>query len=181
MAPTVAGIRKDHVARYRWAARKLPARARVVDFACGCGYGTQILAEAQFGVTGYDNSEEALAYAREHYPRGHYKLADGRCPLRVFDAAVCFETIEHVDNPIELLQSLTGGYLLLASVPNQDLIPHDSSFAFHHRHYTRSEFEELLGLAGWGVAEWWGQKDRESDVARNVNGRTLIAVARRAI
>lgn len=179
VAPTLDGIRRDHVARYTWAASKLPAESRVVDFACGVGYGTQILVDAGHKATGFDKDRDAIAYARTFYGRAQFRQADGFCPLKSFDAAVCFETIEHVEDPHELLRSLRGGHLLLASVPNEDVIPWGDGFAFHHRHYTKSEFEQLLFDAGWGVTEWWGQDGPESDVARNVNGRTLIAVAER--
>jgi SAM-dependent methyltransferase len=180
VAPTLGGIRLDHVARYRWAARTLPARSRVVDFACGIGYGTQILAEAGHDANGYDKAADAIAYGSKFYPAGRLRLADGECPLRAFDAAVCFETIEHVEDPRPLLRSLARGKLLLASVPNEDVMPYGDGFAFHYRHYTRGEFEELLNECGWTVREWWGQKGPESEVERDLNGRTIIAVAERA-
>lgn len=180
VAPTLDGIRADHVARYQWAVGKIAANSRVVDFACGVGYGSQILAEAGHNVTGYDQSPEALQYARTFYPKAEYRQADGVCPLKVFDVAVCFETIEHVDDPLTLLESFSGAKTLLASVPNEDVVPFGDGFAFHHRHYTRDEFAELLTEAGWSAVEWWGQKGAESDVERDVNGRTLIAVCERA-
>ena len=37
VAPILDGIRGDHLARYRWAARTLSPRSRVVDVACGVG------------------------------------------------------------------------------------------------------------------------------------------------
>lgn len=180
IAPSLDGIRRDHVARYEFAAKRLPEKSRVVDFACGVGYGTQILADAGHKTTGYDKSIEAIAYAKRFYGRAEFRQAKDTCPLRSFDAAVCFETIEHVENPVALLQSLRGGRILLASVPNEDVIPYGLGFAFHHQHYTKGEFEYLLNICGWKVSEWWGQLDDGSDVERDVNGRTLIAVCERA-
>lgn len=179
VAPSLDGIRRDHVARYEWAAERLPARSRVVDFACGVGYGTQLLADAGHVATGYDQSAEAVGYARKFYPRAEYRQARDTCPLRQFDAAVCFETIEHVDDPHALLESLRGGNLLLASVPNEAVMPFGAGFAFHKRHYTRGQFAELLAETGWRPVEWWGQRDDQSSVERDLEGRTLIVVAER--
>lgn len=179
VAPTLSGIRRDHVARYEWAASVLPARSTVVDFACGIGYGTQILSDAGHGAIGYDKSSEAVGYARKFYPRASYHRADGACPHASFDAAVCFETIEHVEDPITLLRSLRPAKLLLASVPNESVMPYGAGFAFHHRHYTKDEFRELLHAAGWIVREWYGQLGDESEVEFGLEGRTLIAVCDR--
>ncbi|MBK8916483.1 MAG: class I SAM-dependent methyltransferase [Phycisphaerales bacterium] len=179
VAPTLSGIRRDHVARYEWAASVLPARSVVVDFACGVGYGTQLLADAGHTATGYDKSSEAVGYARKFYPRATYHRADGICPAGAFDAAVCFETIEHVDDPVALLRSLRPAKLLLASVPNESVLPYGAGFAFHHRHYTKDEFLELLHAAGWIVREWYGQAGDESEVERGIEGRTIIALCDR--
>src|SRR3954467_14298237 len=67
VAPTLEGIRADHVARYQFAAQLLKKPTRVIDFACGVGYGSKILADAGHFVYGYDRDPEAIAYAREHY------------------------------------------------------------------------------------------------------------------
>lgn len=180
IAPTTAGIRRDHVARYEWAANTLPARSRVVDFACGVGYGTQILAEAGHTATGYDKCPEAVAYAEKFYGRkATFRQAADECPLRAFDAAVCFETLEHVKDPARLLRSLRPARLLIASVPNENVIPFGAGFAFHHRHYTPREFSQLLVESGWTPVEWWTQEGPESEVEPGVGGRTIIAVCHR--
>ena len=67
VAPTLDGIRRDHVARYEWAAKIIPAGSRVIDFACGVGYGTRVLCDAGHAAFGYDIDTEAHAYAVDHY------------------------------------------------------------------------------------------------------------------
>lgn len=188
VAPTAAGIRRDHVARYEWAAKRLPARSRVIDFACGVGYGTDILAAAGHMAFGADCDRGALAYARTHY-RGNgaeFIERDGNRPAAIAaaGAAVCFETIEHINDPLPLLKALhKAAPLLLASVPNEDEFPWQradgTNVAFHYRHYTRAQFEALLNASGWNVTEWWGQVGPRSGVTKNCKGRTLIAVAMR--
>lgn len=181
VAPTVDSIRRDHVARYEWAARYLDKRCgTIVDAACGVGYGTNILAKQGFEVVGIDRDKEAIAYARKHYRHTHARFAQadvGKFEFANVDAAVCFETIEHIENPAALLEALKAP-LLLASVPNEDVFPW-AGHAFHERHYTKPEFEQLLNSTGWHVTEWYGQQGPESEVERDCQGRTLIAVAKR--
>ena len=199
VSPTLDGIRRDHVARYEWAAQMLPKASRVIDFACGVGYGTRVLADAGHHARGFDNDEEALAYAREHYALNYawqpdsttngpaaFTRADGNAPgeLGEYAAAVCFETIEHIEDPRPLLQALrTSALLLLASVPNEDVMPWRMApgvvTAFHFRHYTKAEFNALLLECGWRVTQWHGQAGPESEVEPEINGRTLIAVCER--
>lgn len=190
VAPTLDGIRRDHVARYEFAARILPAGSRVIDFACGIGYGTRVLADAGHAARGYDIDAEALAYANEHYrhPGGRtdFSLGNGNAPgeLGEYDAAVCFETVEHLEDPRPLLKALRiSAPRLLVSVPNEEVMPYEISpgvvTAFHYRHYTKHEFNALLQECGWRVTEWHGQAGPESEVEANMSGRTLIAVAQR--
>lgn len=182
VSPTLDGIRRDHVARYEWAEAQIEG-ASVVDLACGIGYGSRILASGGLNVVGMDVDSEAIAYARKHYshPRARFEQRDGAKPgaLGKYDFAVCFETIEHIEDPSPLLKALRQSALgLLASVPNEDVFPFGNGVAFHHRHYTRGQFEALLNECGWGVEAWYGQIGPESEVEPNVDGRTLIAVCK---
>jgi len=188
VAPTREGIRRDHVARYEWAAKYLNTYlggpGKVIDAACGVGYGAQWLAEQGFEVVGVDRDAEALAYAATHYAhaRTFYcndDLADPGLTVKR-DAAVCFETIEHIKDPLPLLRWLhKSAPVLLASVPNQDVFPWRGHL-FHHRHYTQRQFAKLLAEAGWQVDDWWGQFGPESEVEHGRMGRTIIAVCRHA-
>ena len=186
VAPTREGIRRDHVARYEFAARGIGHGKRVLDVACGVGYGSHLLTENGCTVLGMDRSGEALAYAAKHYqhPRCAWLQADAaRLGLHVgqFDAVVCFETIEHIEDPLPMLKAVRQmAPLLVASVPNEAVFPHGGRIKFHHRHYTRAEFKELLNAAGWAVTSWHGQVGPESEVEMDVEGRTLVAVCEAA-
>ena len=188
VAPSKEGIRRDHVARYEFVAARLPAKSRVIDFACGVGYGTRMLA-ANGWAYGYDCDEEALVYADRHYAAAgtFFVKADGNAPgeLPEVDVAVCFETIEHLKDPRPLLRALhKSAPVLYASVPNEDVMPFEyapgKTYAYHFRHYTAQQFAMLLEECGWVVTGWHGQHGPESDVAPGVNGRTLVAACRRA-
>jgi len=185
VASSLDGIRRDHVARYRWAAKQLPANSCVLDVACGIGYGSKILADAGHQVDAVDRDAEAIAYAKRHYrgKRIRYECADLAAlqkDEKTCDAVVCFETIEHLQDPLPALKKFRAlAPLLIASVPNETVFPY-RGYKFHHRHYTREQFAELLNQAGYAVTEWHGQRGPESEVDSNIEGRTTIVVAKRA-
>src|ERR671919_291939 len=77
----------------------------VVDMACGEGYGVDVLARRARRVIGVDANPEAHEHARLKYTR------PGVCFVRELvedydepcDAVVFLQTIEHVQNPGEIL------------------------------------------------------------------------------
>ena len=77
-------VRYQHLERYRWAA-KFVAGKRVLDVACGTGYGTAILANAgATQVDGFDCSPEAVAFARKDVALAQcsVRCGDSRPPAR---------------------------------------------------------------------------------------------------
>jgi SAM-dependent methyltransferase len=188
VAPDVSGIRRDHVARYEWVAARLPKGSRVLDLACGVGYGSHILAKAGHTVIGVDASQEAIAYARKHYAHLNASYVCSKADdvhvgsYEPIDAIVSFETIEHLADPAPLLGHWADyADSLYASVPNETVFPHGGRIKFHHRHYTRDQFNALLTSNGWATLEWHGQAGPHSEVEPGIEGRTLIAVARSAM
>jgi len=190
VGPTMADIRRDHVARYQFAASMITQGSDVIDYACGIGYGCRILADAGIHAVGFDIDKEALEYGNQHYAGADtsVQLCEGNANkpgyLGTFDAAVCFETIEHLQDPRPLLLSLNqAAPLLICSVPNEDVFPFEfepgKTIKYHHRHYTKHELNKLLQSCGWRVTEWHGQIGTESSVEPDVNGRFLIAVCKR--
>ena len=116
-----------HLARYFFASQyALPGR--LLDIACGVGYGTQLLAKKTLGITeaiGVDLSHEAIDYALKNYSQynTHFihedatKFVDRKC----FDTIVSLETIEHLPHPLDflhhILQFLKPGGVFIGSVP----------------------------------------------------------------
>jgi len=127
--------------RYNWAKNiilsklGLTAPKTILDIACGSGYGTHMLADLPNShVCGVDCSVKATGFARENWsgnntsfctsdidvfiqgaklntPRG----LDGK---KAYDAVVCFETLEHLENWPQTLEKLKGAAdLVLVSVP----------------------------------------------------------------
>ena len=158
----------EHWHRYHFAAR-WAAGKRVLDVACGEGYGSALLARHAARVTGVDISEEAVAHARKAYEAlGNVEFACAPCtrlPLddASIDLAVSFETIEHIAEQAEFLDELArvlapGGVLVL-SCPNKLEYSDKRGFAneFHVKELYREELEALLA-ARFPVAEWYGQR-----------------------
>lgn len=183
VATRIEDVRADHTARYEWAAKTLPEGSYVIDLGCGVGYGARIMAEAGHKVFAVDVDMQTIAFAREHFAHENVEYIAGAAEgvyLPKADAAVCFEMIEHVADPLPMLQALHKVTpRLLASVPNEEVFPW-KGYAFHHRHYTPSEFRGLLARAGFEVEWTGGQAGPESPVEPDVNGRTLVVTARRA-
>jgi 2-polyprenyl-3-methyl-5-hydroxy-6-metoxy-1,4-benzoquinol methylase len=182
VAPTVAGIRGDHVARYRFAAARWGEGAAVLDAGCGIGYGARLLAEAGAAVYAWDVDAEAIAYARAHYEHRaiRWSVAD-LCEVTCRQAthAIAFEILEHLARPGAALVRFPDQ--LIASMPNGAIVPKMPGRYVHHvRHYTPEELACLLAGAGYQVAEWWSQTTTEDGpLVPGTRGRTIIAVAER--
>jgi SAM-dependent methyltransferase len=141
-------VHAEHLARYHCAAQ-LARDRRVLDAACGDGYGTAILAGAGArSVIGVDLSVDAVEHARGRYA-SDFQVADiAALPFEddTFDLVVSFETIEHVDDAPRVLAEfrrvLAGEGILVISTPNkqQYLVENE----FHTREFTHDEFASLL-------------------------------------
>jgi len=128
------GERSDaHVIRYQWACQFIRPGDRVLDAACGLGYGGHVVRSLTraSSVIGMDGSEYAVDYANRCYAedqgRGSYVCgflpeALSGYPDASFDVVISFETLEHVEDPKGLLKEfhrlLTPGGRVIVSVPN---------------------------------------------------------------
>lgn len=158
----------EHWHRYHFAARW--ARGlRVLDVACGEGYGSALLARSAAQVTGVDVSGPAIAHARSAYaamPNLAFEEAScTRLPLADAsrDLVVSFETIEHIEAQEafldEVARVLAPGGLLLISSPNKLEYSDKRGFAneFHVKELYREELERLL-RRHFPATAWYGQK-----------------------
>ena len=174
-------IRGDHLQRYFFAANRIRQR-KVLDLACGCGYGSWILHGAGNEVTGVDIEAEAIAYAKRYYQGPTYLCQAGEETKGEFDALVTFETLEHLANPQAVLS--VQAPLVIASVPNEERYPFDAKTFQgdkypHLRHYTPKEFEDLLESAGFKVRERFCQPTKNGEIQEGTDGLFLIYVANR--
>ena len=142
-------VHAEHLVRYRLAARLAGSR-RVLDIACGEGYGSAMLAAAgATSVVGVDVDARTVELAASRYPDARYACADiGALPFDdgAFELVASFETIEHVREPERALDELARvtapGGLLVISTPNKRSYLVENEF--HEREFTSEEFLDLL-------------------------------------
>ncbi len=144
----------EHFHRYVLAG-ELGSGKRVLDAACGEGYGSAHLARSAQTVIGVDISQEAIDHAKNCYRADNleFRLADV-CHLPFkddeFDCVVSFETLEHLEDQSGLLKEFRrvlepGGFLLISS-PDKAIYTdlHQNENEFHVRELYRDELEVLL-------------------------------------
>ncbi len=98
-----------HLVVYEWIRARVGG-LRVVDMACGEGYGTEVLARTAAEAVGVDANPEAYEHAHAKYGRPGVRFE--RALIDAFsepcDAVVFLQTIEHVTNPGEILRHFAG-------------------------------------------------------------------------
>jgi len=176
-------IRADHVKRYLFATIGMTEGETVLDLACGCGYGSFLMHGTGAKVTGMDIEPEAIAYCNKHYQGPEYLCQRAEDTKGTWDKLVMFETLEHLDSPLEILRAIDVG-IIIASVPNQAVAPFNPKvFKFdkypHRRHYTPEDFESLLTSAGFEIVDRHCQHDRAGEVFTGTNGMFLIYTGKR--
>lgn len=143
---------RRHLAVYEWIAERVGGQ-RVVDLACGEGYGTAVLARRAAHVVGVDANPEAHEHARLKYSGDRVSFERDLVETWTgdVDAVVFLQTIEHVQAPEALLDHI--GTLLgetgvaYVSTPNVLTLAGPSAThsgnPWHVREYTPAEFEAL--------------------------------------
>jgi 2-polyprenyl-3-methyl-5-hydroxy-6-metoxy-1,4-benzoquinol methylase len=140
---------RRHLVVYEWIATRVGG-LRVLDMACGEGYGADLLARGAASVVGVDANPEAYEHARLRYGRANLRFE--RALIETYgapaDALVCLQTIEHVQDPDAVLahfRSLAG--VVYLSTPNVlTLAPKGaerSGNPWHVREYRAEEFRGL--------------------------------------
>jgi SAM-dependent methyltransferase len=146
---------RRHLAVYRWISGRCPEK-RIVDMACGEGYGAAVLAREAREVVGVDANPDASEHARLKYRLGNLRFV--RALVEQFeegapyDAIVFLQTVEHIREPERLLERfgelLNPGGEFYVSTPNRlTLAPpgaERSDNPWHVREYTEQEYLALL-------------------------------------
>jgi SAM-dependent methyltransferase len=162
------GVRNDlfvaHESVYHFATRFAVGR-RVLDAACGTGYGSHILASAgATDVLGLDLNPRRIRYAARSFRAPNLRYCVGDCnvlrlPRPGVDFIVSSNTLEHLAHPTRFLsaaaEALAIGGHLLAVVPPV-LSEHDVAV-----HATNSYHESALSLRAWAdlfAASGWSHR-----------------------
>jgi 2-polyprenyl-3-methyl-5-hydroxy-6-metoxy-1,4-benzoquinol methylase len=145
---------RRHLAVYEWIGARVLG-ARVIDMACGEGYGAEVLSRSAAAVVGLDANPEAHAHARARYVRENLRFERGLVETHgdrdSYDAVVFLQTIEHLLEPQQVLEHfrslLAPGGRAYVSTPNVlTLAPRGASRSdnpWHLREYRHEEFRSL--------------------------------------
>lgn len=119
--------RRFHLARYEFASQYCEGK-RVLDGACGTGYGSDLLGKTAVEVQGIDCSQEAVDYASKVYGRPTVAFQKSfveatQFESGSFDVVVSLETVEHTLCPdshiMEVARLLNPDHgLAVLSIPN---------------------------------------------------------------
>ena len=100
---------RRHLVVYEWIAARAHGR-RVVDLACGEGYGSAVLARTAASVVGVDANPDAFEHARLKYTSERVRFERNMIELWTgdVDCVVFLQTIEHVQDPDAVLDHIRG-------------------------------------------------------------------------
>jgi ubiquinone/menaquinone biosynthesis C-methylase UbiE len=146
---------KEHMERYLFAKRFVKGK-KVLDLACGTGYGTNILSETAKSIYGGDISKETILSAKKSFKNKKIKFevidaTNMEFPSKYFDVVVSFETIEHLERwdlfVEEVKRVLKPGGLFICSTPNKNITSPFSKKPinpYHFLEFKLNRFKELI-------------------------------------
>jgi ubiquinone/menaquinone biosynthesis C-methylase UbiE len=159
----------EHWHRYH-AIQHLVAGKRVLDLACGEGYGSALISRSALTVSGVDISSDAIAHAKNVYStQTNLKFVEASCTKlpfadHSFDVVVSFETIEHITEHDafldEIKRVLTADGLLIISSPNKAEYSDARNFQneFHVKELYRDELAQLIAKR-FAHTTWFSQRN----------------------
>jgi SAM-dependent methyltransferase len=143
---------RRHLVVYEWIARRVRG-LRVLDMACGEGYGSNVLAGSAGSVVGIDANPQAHEHARLRYRRANLRfepaLIEEYGDPGSSEAVVFLQTIEHVQDPGTVLRHLhellvPGGTAYISTPNVLTLAPRGSSHSGNPWHVHEYRHEEFL-------------------------------------
>lgn len=149
-----------HLQRYIFAL-KYCVNKKILDVACGSGYGMSLLSSVAKNVEGIDIDKKTIEWAKinnHFYSPVKFKISnieknkiDGQ-----YNCVISFETIEHLKKPEFLLNNIKNSLndygVLIFSVPVNE--PYNK---FHKRSYTWQSIDNLIKNFFSPYVEWYSQ------------------------
>ena len=181
----------DHYERYKFAQSYINENDKVLDVACGVGYGTSAIAQKARSVVGVDINQASINFANKIF--ANEKLSfECKSALDLnyeneFDKIISFETIEHLTEDDlfikNLYKALKPGATLICSVPNQSVFPYDPKVVpFHIKHYTVESIKNLLTDNGFRIKDLYFQYSDENHkiMKKDNEGYTIVCFAEKS-
>lgn len=150
-----------HVVTYKFAIPYVQGK-QVLDYGCGSGYGTYMLASHCSDIVGVDIAPEAIDYASNQYNASNLKYKrinndNGTLlpfPDASFDTVLSFQVVEHIPDThlylMEIKRVLKPGGTFICSTPDRStrLLPLQKPWnMWHVREYDAGGFEQTMRLA----------------------------------
>lgn len=180
-------IAAEHLVRYAFASQYVKGRS-VLDIASGEGYGAAIMGLSARSVCGVDVADDAVQFATSKYHTTSNvtflvgDVTELSFSDHQFDVVTCFETIEHVKNPLnavaELSRVLNDDGLLFISTPNKSI--YTERFGYknpYHEH--EMEFEEFQAALRkhFKYVKFFGQHSGAASIIHEVDASGLYHLA----
>lgn len=156
MLPTrgdeISFVFSRHKFAYQFAQNYVSGKT-VIDVGCGSGYGSMLLAKKAESVLGLDYHAAAIEYCRQNYHAAHLRFKQKDASTidaeNEFDAAVCFQAIEHFHNPGHFLNQLKkvvkpGGTILISTPNVKKSLKGSLKNPFHVNEMNYQQFNSLL-------------------------------------
>ena len=145
----------EHHHRYKLLADLITSEDKVLDIACGTGYGTHRIAHyTNDEVVGGDIAADAVENCNKRWQKKNlkFRVLDGTkldFPDHYFDKVVSFETIEHTTAYMEMLREFSrvvkGSGTVIISTPNF-LINSPKGYITNKFHTQEFVYDELLAI-----------------------------------
>ncbi len=143
----------EHWHRYALASTMVNG-CRVLDGACGEGYGSALMAQQAQWVDGVDVNADAILHARSRYRGDNLRFLNAsvtRIPVKdnAYDAVISFETVEHLTQQSQMLAEFARvlddrGFLLISS---PDKATYSDATGYVNEHHVKELYrDELLSL-----------------------------------
>lgn len=144
----------DHLHRYA-IAKTYVKNKKILDIACGDGYGSNLLSEEADFVFGVDIDAETIEKAKVKYIKNNLFFKQGTTSLiplknKCVDVVISFETIEHHDEHnemmVEIKRVLKPDGIVIISTPDKYYYTDVRNFknVFHIKELYKDEFKDLI-------------------------------------
>jgi SAM-dependent methyltransferase len=148
----------EHYHRYYFASR-FAENKRILDIACGEGYGSALLSKSAGEVVGIDIDEVTIEHARTRYsPIANLRFEVGRCEdgpkdAAGFDMVVSFELLEHLDpgdqvsflRNVQRVMKQDGIFVISSPERYEYAATYQTRNEFHKHELTLLELKSFLG------------------------------------
>lgn len=162
----------EAVARYEFARKFVKNNYKILDAACGTGYGSNILSQKKgVYVDAYDISSEAIAYCKQNYAAPNINFHTGDVTKlkmkKKYDIITAMEIIEHLDDGVQFAKKirsiLKNGGKFIVSTPNAKIVENSNlpKSPYHEHEFELKEFKQVLRKAGFRKCEIYGQNKNE--------------------